>query len=115
MFLDVFAEEADIGEICNLGKGLGCGIIHTVLKLNNPRPKLCLGRGCVIEVLLHSISSREAFFVVVLLFQLIHHSHGVILDGDEALAFLVEEHVVLAQTVLACAHARGHVAEVASR
>ena len=24
MFLDVFAEEADIGEICNLGEGLGC-------------------------------------------------------------------------------------------
>ena len=28
MFLDVFAEEADIGEICNLGEGSDCGIFY---------------------------------------------------------------------------------------
>jgi hypothetical protein len=34
MFLDVFAEEADIGEICNLGEGLGCGFFCTFAAMN---------------------------------------------------------------------------------
>ncbi len=49
---------------------------------------------------------------MIFLFQLVDHRHGVILDRDETLSFLVEKHIVFAQTVFPGTHARPHVAEI---
>ena len=49
---------------------------------------------------------------MVLLLQLVNHCYSIVLDADEALALLVEEHVVFAKTVLARASAGLQVAEV---
>lgn len=61
------------------------------------------------------ISGGESLVVVVLLPQFVNHGVGIILHGNEALAFLIEEHIVLAQTELSCPFARtvlSHVTEI---
>ena len=60
-----------------------------------------------------SVSYSEALEVVLRLLELINHRDRVVLDGDEAVALLVKEHVVLPDAVLSGALALLQVAEVA--
>ena len=62
-----------------------------------------------------SVSYCETFLVMFLILKFVNHSHGVIFHRDEAIALFVNEKVVFANTVFACACSRLKITEIGGR